>query len=64
MDILKGDVIVLNMDDEFLLVDSVNPDDGTFLIHAPVMSIETGLPVDYWHEYEANDVMTVYREVK
>ena len=62
--VLKGDVIVLNIDDELLLVDSVDTGNGTFLVHAPVVSVETGLPVDYWLEYEANDVMTVYREVK
>ena len=64
MDILKGDVVVLNMDDELLLVGVVFGD-GTFAVYDPVKPVDTGLTeVGCWHEYENNDVMTVYREVK
>lgn len=61
MDIKAGDVVVLQMDDELMKVDSVDGD--TFLVHAPIKSVSSGEFIDFWHEYDIGDVMTVYREV-
>ncbi len=62
-ELLQGDVVVLQMDDELIIVAFVDADSGTFLHHVPSDTIE-GLTIDFYHEYEISDIMTIYREVK
>ena len=62
MDIKKGDVVVLQMDDELMVVDSVDNEDQTFMVLDSQKS-ETGAVMDFYHEYDIGDVMTIYRQV-
>jgi hypothetical protein len=62
MNIKKGDIVVLQMDDELIIVDSVDNEDQTFMVLDSQKS-EAGVVMDFYHEYDIGDVMTIYRQV-
>ena len=51
---MRGDVIVLSMDDELLMVESASNDAGVFLVAAGD---------GYSHEYPIDDIQTIYRAI-
>ena len=53
-ELISGDVIILQMDDELLMVHTVSADAGVLLVAA-----EDG----FFREYEIDDVQSVYREI-
>ena len=63
MEVLKGDVVVLQMDDELIIVDSVDLEVATFTVLDAHVTPE-GVCMDFYHEYPISEIMTIYREVK
>ncbi|MBL4941135.1 MAG: hypothetical protein JKY81_05660 [Colwellia sp.] len=61
-EVKSGDVVLLQMDDELIVVDSVDLEVATFTVLDAHVTPE-GISMDFYHEYPISDIMTVYRMV-